>query len=121
MSIRDDIYSYESKLSELKKELNDLTRLYLSDPKSNSKLLSSKINSMQNEIKAIDYQLNLLKISLPGSSNVNQINQEPKTSPQENNYTKIQSNYERPKAQPASNINTHSNKSFTDLENTIGK
>lgn len=64
MSVREDIYNYEEKVSNLKKEINELSILYLNDPKSNSKLLSSKISSMKNELKTIEFQLDLFKISL---------------------------------------------------------
>lgn len=108
MAIRDDIYNYESRLSSLKEELNEMTRLYLSDPSSNSKLLTSKINSMKNEIQAINYQLDLLKISLPNIKNNENISEKEVAKPLD--------------APENSNLNEPLNETHEkDFENTIGK
>lgn len=125
MSIREDIYSYEEKVSNLKKEINELSIVYLNDPKSNSKLLSSKISSMKSELKVIEFQLNLFKISLAETSQNQDV---PKTL---QNIEK--EHFEESNSQLSEDISQNENlklkdsayeepkNSNKDLENTIGK
>ena len=126
MSLREDIYNYEERLSELKKEINELSRLYLEDPNSNSKLLSAKINSMKNEIQSINYQLDLFKMSLSNLSNTqtqNNIVHPPKNNENNSNdkCAKVETIKEVKTSIPSSNTYESRKAEAKDLENTIGK
>ena len=59
--IKDKIINLEQKLSESKKELNDLINQIYTPSNISSKLINEKINSLKNELSSLDYQLRILK------------------------------------------------------------
>lgn len=126
MSIREKIYDYEEKVSNLKKEINELSSLYLKDSKDDSKILLSKITSMKNELEAINFQLNYLKTSLTKEANdeseVEFVQKFENTSYADLN-SKLQPEYvfENDSSKLNTSNNEQGKQSNKNLENTIGK